>query len=226
MTLVLLPGMLGSADGWADVVFRLGSDTAIHVGRIDQHDTIAGLAAGVLAGSPSEFALAGHSLGGIVALEMVRQQPSRIRRLALLNSSARPPTDAQRAAWRGWDARIAAGEFDAVARELAVATLPASRADLVERNARMASAVGAVGFRRQLAAQQSRTDARPRLAAITVPTVVIRGDLDQVSPAPMQHELAHGIPDATLHVLPEVGHMSPLEAPDAVVALLREWLDR
>ncbi|MFG1926064.1 alpha/beta fold hydrolase [Cryptosporangium sp. NPDC048952] len=222
--LVLVPGMLGDADGWRDVAARVADVASIRIARIDLAGTVTELAAGVLAAAPGAFSVVGHSLGGIVALEMVRQEPHRIRRLALLNSSARPPTDAQRAAWRAWDERVAAGEFTTVAHELAHATLPASRPDLIDRNARMAASVGPDGFRRQLAAQQSRTDARPNLAAITAPTLVIRGDLDGVSPAELQQELATGIPDATLHVLENTGHMSPLESPDAVATLLRAWL--
>lgn len=225
--LVLLPGMLGDVTAWDDVAALLLAEASVRTARVDLDDTVSDLAAGVLADAPPRFALAGHSLGGIVALEVVRQAPSRVTRLALLNSSARPPSEAQLAAWAQWRDRSASGDFPVVARELALVNLPTRRrhdARLVERVERMGRAVGEQGFLRQLRAQAGRPDSMPSLSSVTAPTLVVGSELDQVSPPALQRELADGIPGAELHLLRDCGHLSILEDPAGVAALLIPWL--
>ena len=212
---LLLPGMLGDATLWDDVAPTLGG---ARFGRIDLDDSIAEMAATVLASAPERFALAGHSLGAIVALEIMRQAPSRVTRLALLNASARPASEAQLAAW----AAMRDGEFDAVVSAFASAN---TRAQLGGRVEAMAWAVGQRGLRRQLAAQASRPDSRPFLAAITVPTRVLTGSEDAICPRELQEELVAGIPRARHVVVEGAGHMAPLEDPAAVAAHLQHWLE-
>jgi pimeloyl-ACP methyl ester carboxylesterase len=226
--LVVLPGMLGDADVWADAAALLAEDRSVQVGRIDLDDSVAGAAASVLATAPPRFALAGHSLGGIVAFEIVRQAPSRVSRLALLNTSARPGSEEQQAAWSRLRQRVEDGDFPAIAQEMARATLPDHRhadAELVARGERSAAVVGATGLLRQLAAQATRPDSRPELSSIRVPTVVVTGADDQISPAELQEELAAAIPGAVHQTLKGVGHMAPIEAPAAVAEVLATWLE-
>lgn len=224
--LVLLSGMLGDATIWTDVTAELMDVCRAEFPRIDQHESITAIALSVLAAAPRKFALAGHSLGGIVALEIIRKAPERVSRLALLNTSAREPSDEQRGSWAALASRTKAGAFHEIAVELGRETLPASRRDpdLVYRNITMATTVGAEGFARQLTAQASRPDFMPTLARISVPTLVLTGGLDHVCPPLRQDELASGIPSAKHVTLRQVGHMSPLEAPQQVAAALREWL--
>ena len=224
--LVLLSGMLGDESLWAGVAARLDDVALPWPSRIDLDDSVPEMAASVLAQAPRRFALAGHSLGAIVALEIVRQVPERVTRLALLNASARGPAEAQLTAWASLHRRTVDGEFAQVSAELALATLPASgRGDaaLVRANARMAETVGAAGFLRQLSAQSTRPDSRDHLGAIDVPVLVVSGDLDEVCPPALQRELVDGCAHAELVSLP-LGHMSPLEDADAVSASLRAWL--
>lgn len=225
--LVLLGGMLGDATVWDGVVPGVHDRAAVRVCQIDRDDTVSAMAAGVLAVAPPQFALAGHSLGGIVALEAYRQAPHRVTRLGLVNSSARGPSQEQLAAWSSWRARVEAGEFAAVAAELASATLPSGRrAELARWNLAMARTVGAEGFLRQLAAQATRPDSRPGLGRIAVPTLVITGELDQTCPAVLQAELAAAIPSAEHHTIQGAGHMCPVEAPTVLAGHLRSWLAR
>lgn len=225
--LVLLAGMLGDATVWDGVGPRVRDRAAVRVCRIDRDDTVSAMAERVLAEAPPQFALAGHSLGGIVALEAYRQAPHRVTRLGLLNTSARGPSPEQHAAWSSWRTRAQAGEFAAVATELARATLPSVlRADLVEQNLAMAFTVGAEGFLRQLAAQATRPDNRHTLARITVPTLVITGELDATSPAALQAEMVAAIPDVEHFTIRNAGHMCPLEAPSVLADHLRGWLAR
>lgn len=224
---VMVSGMLGDATLWDGVASRL-ADVALPIpARIDLDDSVAEMAASVLASAPERFALVAHSLGAIVALEIMRQQPERVTRLALLNASARGASEPQVAAWSRSQRRVAAGEFGEIADELAAATLAPSRRHelaLVESNRAMADTVGTEGFLRQLSAQISRPDSRDSIRDITVPVLVLSGELDEVCPPALQRELAERCPTAELVTIPGSGHMSPLESPDAVAAALLSWL--
>lgn len=224
--LVLLSGMLGDDTAWAEVASDLADVAHASFPRIDEADTIAALAARVLAEAPERFALAGHSLGGIVALQVVRDAPERVTHLALVNTSARDASPAQLESWAALTDRTLAGEFAAVADELGRHTLPESRRepDLVARNVAMAGTVGASGLLRQLQSQVTRPDSRPHLGSVGVPTLVVSGALDHVCPPALQEELAAGIPGARHVVLDTAGHMAPLEAPHELAQALREWL--
>lgn len=224
--LVLLSGMLGDATVWDEVADDLSDVARVVVPPIDLDDSVSDIARSVLAQAPERFSLAGHSLGGIVALEIIRQAPERVMRLALLNTSARPASSAQLETWRDYRERTEGGEFDAVTGQLASDTIgaPNRSTALVARNTAMAVAVGPDGFLRQLHAQATRPDSLPSLARVHVPTLVVSGGLDDVSRPELQEELARGIPDAEHVVLESSGHMSPLEAPHGVADALRRWL--
>jgi pimeloyl-ACP methyl ester carboxylesterase len=176
------------------------------------------MAATVLAAAPERFALAGHSLGAIVALEIIRQAPRRVTRLALLNASARPADDAQLKMWAGMRDR----EFATVVRAFAEAN---ARDGTHERVESMAHAVGPRGMRRQLAAQATRPDSRPALRDIVVPTLVLTGAEDRICPRPLQEELAAGISGARHAVVEGAGHMAALDQPEDVAAHLKTWLE-
>ena len=224
--LVLLSGMLGDRHLWDDVAAAVGTVARPWPGRVDLDDSVAEMAISVLADAPPRFALAGHSLGAIVALEIMRREPERVSRLALINASARGPVEAQLDAWAQWRRRTEAGEFDRVAAELARATLPEEhrRPELIARNEEMARAVGPGGFLRQLAAQATRPDSRASVAAIGVPVLVVSGELDEVCPPALQRELVELCPRARLETIAEAGHMAPIEQPERVASLLMLWL--
>lgn len=226
-TLVLVSGMLGDETLWSGVVDLLPPTVSPLCLRSDAAATVQEVAASVLSVAPRQFSLAGHSFGAIVALEVVRQAAAgRVTRIALTGASARAGSSAQQRAWTSMRDRCRDGDFASVAAELSRATLPASRrgGELVDRGLDMAETVGIRGFLAQLAAQSTRPDSRPSLAAIDVPALVLIGADDEVCPPALQVELARGIPDAVVVELAGVGHMAPLEAPDAVARELRAWL--
>jgi len=225
--LVLLPGMLGAAELWDGVAPALAEHAAVRFARIDLDDSVAGMAEGVLAAAPERFALAGHSLGAIVALEVVRQAPERVSRLALLNASARPANEAQLAAWAAMRERVEDGDTRGLVREFAPANLPeARRADsgLAARIEAMADAVGPRGLLRQLSAQATRPDSRPSLGAVRAPTLVIAGRQDPATPPPHAELIASRIPGARLEIV-DGAHLSNYERPDEVTALLLDHLE-
>ncbi len=227
LPVVLLAGQLGDVSVWDDVVPGLPADRRYLALRIDLDDTVAGMAASVLAAAPPRFALVGHSLGGIVALEVARAAPGRVERLALVNASGRGPSDAQLAAWSDLADRLDAGDFDAVTGDLADANLPAGHPDASVHRARwdrMARAVGADGLLRQLRAQATRPDSLPTLDRITAATLVVSGSEDTVCRPALQAELAAGLPHARHVTLPGAGHMTPLTDAPALAAVLTDWL--
>lgn len=227
--LVLLSGMLGDASLWDGVAAQLGDLVLPCPARIDLDDSVIEMASSVLAEAPSRFALAGHSLGAIVALEIMRQAPERVSRLILVNASARAPVEAQRRAWARWRQRALDGEFEEVAAELALATLgPSGRARpaVVDANLRMAHTVGVDGFLRQLSAQSTRPDSRADLAAIRVPVLVVSGERDEICPPARQRELLEYCPGAELVSIEGGGHMLPLDSAHALAEHLRRWLGR
>ncbi len=225
--LVLLPGMLGDASLWDGVAANLLDIVSMSTSRIDLASSVTDLADLVLAEAPARFALAGHSLGGVVALEVVRRAPERVTRLALLNSSAREPADEQRASWTKLQVLVEQGGFAAVAEQLALANLPESKRhdrQLRDLVLRMAGMVGATGLLRQLAAQQSRVDALEWLSEVGIPTLIVSGELDTVSPTLLQREMAAAIPAAQHRELAGTGHLTPLENATQLSALMRTWL--
>jgi pimeloyl-ACP methyl ester carboxylesterase len=157
----------------------------------------------------------------------MRQAPERVVKLALLDTTARPDAPETTATRRATIARAEAGEFAAVLAESAKALLhPAHREDrrLIETSMRMGLAVGLDGFRRQTEAIIARPDSRPGLAAIRVPTLVLVGDGDPLTPPDRSEEIAAGIAGARLVVIPDCGHNSTHEQPDLVTRALIEWI--
>jgi pimeloyl-ACP methyl ester carboxylesterase len=195
--------------------------------RIDLDASIEEMADSVLASSPERFALAGHSLGGSVALAIVARAPERVERLALLNASAQAPTSDQLAAWDQLEDRAHSGTFLEVVDRFVRDSFSQARGGdelLVGRVHTMAFDCGARVLLRQLSAQRSRTDQRRGLSAIRCPTLVVSGTEDVICPVDRQDEIADAIPGAQHERLERVGHYSPLEAPDRVAAAFARWL--
>jgi len=226
--LLLLPGLTNDARVWQGVADRLADVATVHVGDLRTADTMAALADDVLSKAPARFALAGLSMGGYCALEIVARAPERVMALGLVDTSARPDTPEGRANREKQIARAPA-ELAAIVEELLPKWVHPSRlddhavADIVRA---MARDVGADAFARQQRAIMSRADSRPRLAAIRCPTVVVCGREDALLPLEVHEEMAHGIPGAKLRVIEACGHLAPLERPADVAAALRELLDK
>jgi pimeloyl-ACP methyl ester carboxylesterase len=225
--LLILPGLLESEEGFSEVIQGLEQHgIACAVADMTGADSIAGLAAAALAQAPSkEFLLAGHSMGGYVALEIMRQAPQRVSRLALLNTHARPDSPESTELRRRLMA-LAERDFDAVVATLLPKLLSPGRLEDpgLQRLIRlMALTVGVEAFQRQETAIIGRIDSRPHLKDIGVPTLVIAARGDALMPVELLQELSDGIPGARLAIVENSSHMAPIEQPQAVLALLREW---
>jgi len=226
-TLFLLPGLLCSAWVWTGQTAALADMADIAVADFFGFDSIEAMADSVLAEAPARFAVAGHSMGGRVALEIVRKAPERVAGLALLNSGVHPrrPNEAEQ---RQVLVDLAHAEgMDALARRwLPPMVAPARTADAPFMERLMAEVRRATPeiFERQIRALLNRPDAEAVLPTIACPTLVVGGHQDGWSPATQQRTIAAGIDGAALTLIDDCGHMSPVEQPEAVGAALRGWL--
>ncbi len=228
LPLVLVPGLLCSARLYAPQVTALWSFGQVAVADHRRDDTMAAIAARILAHAPPRFALAGLSMGGYIAFAMLRQAPERITKLALLDTSARPDTAEQSAGREKFIAMAQAGKLGDVVETLTPRFLHRNRHndETLKRVVReMAADTGAEAFVRQQKAIQSRPDSRPLLATIRCPTLVLVGDGDELTPPELAREICTGISGARLVVVANCGHLSTLEKPDEVNQALTEWLE-
>lgn len=226
--LALLPGLLCDARLWSHQAKHLADLADPWVADFTTQDSIAAMADSVLAAMPGRFALAGLSMGGYVALEIMRRAPGRVSRLCLADTSARPDTDAQAKRRRVLMAVAGKGTFKGVTRRLLPYLIHPDRVgedDLAGTVMAMAEAVGRDAYGRQQQAILARADSRPILASIACPTLVICGRQDAVTPPDRSEEIAAAIPGARLAIIEDCGHLAALERPQAVTALMRLWLE-
>ncbi len=229
LPLVLCPGLLCDAALWAPQVAALADIAEVWIPDFTRQQTIAEMGAWVLSAAPwPQFALAGLSMGGYIALEAFLQAPRRIQRLALLDARARPETPADRTRRQQMIA-LAERErgFGALTRQLLPLMVHSSRTDdtaLTGVIKDMANRTGVDAYARQQAAIISRRDFRPFLRHVDVPTLVLCGREDLITPLDCSEELAGAIPGAQLTVLEDCGHLSTLEMPAAVNPALCRWL--
>ena len=225
--LALLPGLLCDAALWRAQIGGLASQATCQVADFTSQDSLAAMAESVLAMMPQRFALAGLSMGGYVAFEVLRRAPGRITRLALLDTSARPDTAEQTQRRRDLIALARKGDFKGVTgRLLPVFLHPKHAANevLAAEVVAMAGRIGREAFLRQQAAIMSRPDSRPDLVGVSCPTLVLCGRQDALTPPAWHTEIAAGIAHSRLVVLENCGHLAPMERPAEVTAALSEWL--
>lgn len=226
--LVLIPGLLCTGELWAPEIAGLSDLARITVADHGVADDMAGIARAILAAAPARFALAGLSMGGAIALAIMRQAPERVLKLALLDTTAAPDSEDIRNNRRFYIDLARSGRFDEITPDHLLQRLihPDRLADgpLIEVILRMARDTGVEAFIRQESAILHRPDGRPGLGAIRCPTLVIVGDRDVITPLERAREIAGAIPNSGLEIIAGCGHLSTLERPGAVTDCLRAWL--
>ncbi len=226
--LLLLPGMMCDAGLWRAQADEFAGDYLVQCGDISQDDDIVGIAKRVLAAAPASFALAGLSMGGIVAMEMWRQSPERIERLALLDTNFRADTEERRKERDRQIAEVRQGELGAILKdELKPNYLAACHRHnhgLLDEVLYMGMSLGEAVFLRQSVALRDRPDSTATLATIDCPTLVLCGEEDELCSPQLHREMTSMIPCATLEIIAQCGHLSTMEQPRAVNNALLAWL--
>lgn len=225
--LILVPGLLCDAALWRHQLAHLDDIARCSVADVTGADSIDGLAAAVLDQAPARFALCGLSMGGIIAHAIMRRAPERVAKLALLDTTARTELPEQTEKRQVLLEMTDDGRFEEVTPALMPALVHPDRLEdeaLTSTIRAMATNVGPDAFRRQLKAIIERPVALDGLAAYACPTQLICGREDAITPLEFHQEMADAIPGARLAIIEQCGHMSTMERPQAVTALLRQWL--
>ena len=227
LNLLLLPGLLNDARLYQFQMEDLSDLAQSFVGDLTVAETISTLAADVLAHAPQQFALAGLSMGGYVALEIMRQAPERVLGLALLDTSARPDTP-EATANRHKLMEQAEDNFQIVLDTLMPKLVHPSRMkyhSIVDTVYSMGHRIGKDVFLRQQRAIIARIDSRPYLDRIAgCPTLILCGRDDVITPLAVHEELAAAIPGSQLVVIDECAHLSTMGQPKLVSEAMRVWL--
>lgn len=225
--LLLLCGLLCDETIWADIPDRLKDVANVRIVSFGGFSSISAMAEHVLEIAPERFAVAGHSMGGRVALETLRLGRQRITGLALLNTGTHTVRDGEPQS-RGRLLRLA---YEHGMAALAAEWLPpmmaggASRAiELMPRLMSMVERFTPDAYAGQVNAMLNRPEALPVLSTIKLPTLLLSGSEDTWSPVSQHETMRRRIPHATLFEIHGAGHMAPIERPDAVSVALREWL--
>lgn len=226
-TILFLPGLLCDAALWRAQTQALSAHATCVVADMTQDDSISGMVSRALTDMPDTFSVVGLSMGGYGALEVMRQAGARVRRLVLMDTSARAD-DAKRIQRRkNLIKRVERGAFEAVIEEHFPSFVHPSRltdAPLMATIRASAHAVGPDAYIREQTAIMNRPDSLGLLGDIGCPTLVMCGAEDALTVPALHREMTDGIPGATLQMIDGSGHLPPLEKPDAVTAALHAWL--
>lgn len=227
--LVLLPGMMCDARLFGPQIAELSADTAVMVAPITQGERVEEIASHLLDQLPHRFALAGLSMGGIVAMEILRRAPDRVSRIALLDTNPLAETPQVAAAREPQIVAVRAGRMQDVMRDEMKPNYLAPgphRGDVLDLVMDMAEAMGPEVFVRQSRALQRRPDQQTTLRKCRAPALVLCGAHDTLCPVKRHEFMAELIPNATLRIMEQSGHLPTLEQPAETTRALREWLEQ
>lgn len=226
--LVLIPGMMCDARLFTPQIAAFSGGRDVFLASIGNHASIEGLAQGILAKAPPRFALSGLSMGGIVAMEILRQAPDRVERIALLDTNPLAEADAVKKRRFPQMTAVREGKLAGIMRDEMkpnyLANTP-GRGALLDLCMDMAMALGPHVFLRQSRALMDRRDQTDTLASADVPALVMCGREDLLCPVARHELMADLILGAQLEIIENAGHMPTLEQPEHTNAALARWLE-
>ena len=225
---VMVPGLGSDGAVWQPTIDLLAPSIDCAVGDTLSDASLVAMAQRILDAAPPRFALAGVSMGGMVALEIMRAAPERVTRLFLCDTNAQPDTAEQASRRQAVnDAMLATDDLAKLAAPF-IGYMVSSCTEQSVRDAltEMTLRVGATAYVRQNEAVIARGDLRPVLPMVTVPTMIVVGEHDVMTPPSFSEAISESIFGSTLHIVQNCGHLPPIEKPREVAALLRELLAR
>ncbi len=225
---VFLPGLMCDLRVYGPQLIDLGRELSVAVAPVSDGERIEQIASNILNHLPAKFALVGLSLGGVVAMEILRRAPNRVTRIALMSTNSLAETPQSAADYEPSIIKLRSGQMN----EAVQALIPSEhlapgveRATIVGQLGEMAANVGADAIIRQIRALQRRSDYQPVLRRCKVPALVLCGEHDGLTPVKRHSFMAELIPDAELKVIEGAGHLPTIEQPEATTQALRAWLN-
>lgn len=224
---VMIPGMMCDERIFAHQIKELGTDTEVYIADISKYSSIQELASDVLENSPPKFFLVGHSMGGIVAMEMCSQEPDRIEKLVIMDSNPKPELEETKIKREPQIRNVISGNLAQVMKEEMKPNYLADsykQKDILNTCMEMALTLGPEVFVRQSRALQSRDDQQSTLMELDIPVLIMCGSEDKLCSLE-KHELMHNIiNDSKLEVVMGAGHMPTLEQPQKTTEVIKSWL--
>lgn len=228
LPLILIPGMMCDARLFHPQIAAFSGWCSLHLPPISQHDSVEAIAAEILQNAPPQFALAGLSMGGIVAMEVLRQAPDRVERLALLNTNPRAEADHIKEKRQPQLEAVERGDLSKVLIEQMIPLYTFDRslsADIETLVLDMGMDLGAGVFVRQSVALMKRPSQLDTLAAYKGKSLVLTGEADVLCPLDRHQQMAELLSNSILEVIPAAGHLTTLEQPERTNAALKKWLE-
>lgn len=225
--ILFLPGLFCDARLFTAQVTALSRETVVMMGSSASHERVEEMASDLLVKMPPKFAVLGHCVGGAVAMEILRRAPERVTRVALMSVQPLSETPQEAANREALIVAARAGRLeDAIAGEIGLQNLAptTARNDVYARLTAMAKASGQDAYLRQARAMQRRKDQQATLRRIKQPALVICGEYDQITPVRRHEFMAELIPYAKMEIVPNAGHLPPMEQPGLVTDILRDWM--
>ncbi len=224
---VMIPGMMCDERIFAHQIEELGTDTEVYIADISKYSSIQELASDVLENSPPKFFLVGHSMGGIVAMEMCSQEPDRIEKLVIMDSNPKPELEETKLKREPQIKNVISGNLAQVMKEEMKPNYLADsykQKDILNTCMEMALTLGPEVFVRQSRALQDRDDQQSTLKDLDIPVLIMCGAEDKLCSLE-KHELMHNIiNDSKLEVVMDAGHMPTLEQPQKTTEVIKSWL--
>ena len=224
---VMIPGMMCDERIFAHQIKELGTDTEVYIADISKYSSIQELASDVLKNSPPNFFLVGHSMGGIVAMEMCSQEPDRIEKLVIMDSNPKPELEETKIKREPQIRNVISGNLAQVMKEEMKPNYLADsykQKDILNTCMEMALTLGPEVFVRQSRALQDRDDQQSTLKDLNIPVLIMCGAEDKLCSLE-RHELMHNIiNDSKLEVVMDAGHMPTLEQPQKTTEVIKSWL--
>ncbi len=226
---LLIPGLLNTGALYSGLMYDLSAYYNFTIGDHTKKETISEIAADILNAAPESFILGGLSMGGYIAMEILRQEPERVKGVVFMNTSARADTEAQTERRKAFMKICAMGRFKGVTKHLlpnlvSAASLENSLISGVVFD--MAQEIGRDAFIRQQKAIIHRIDSRKSLKRLNIPVCVIVGSEDKLTPPSRAKEISDCFKNSELHILPDCGHLSPLERPYETAEIIHDFIGR